>query len=79
METAISGEECHEFRDVGALVYYLRWVSWAIPQFSVDACAEQLRAAHEARDSWPLPVRLRRFLLIAAKPGDQPRSQARRA
>jgi len=73
VETALSGEERHEFRDVSAVVYYLRSVSWAIPQFSMDACAPQLRAAHEAPDNWPLPVRLRRFLLIAAKPGDQPR------
>lgn len=78
VEAAISGEECHDFRDVSAIVYYLRSVSWAIPQFSVEACTERLRAAHEAPDNWPLPVRLRRFLLIAAKPGDQPRPQPRR-
>lgn len=69
VETAVSGEQCHEFRDVSAVVYYLRGVSWAIPQFSIDACAPQLRAAHEAPDRWPVPVRSRRFLLVAAKPG----------
>jgi hypothetical protein len=73
VETAVCGEECHELRDVSAVVYYLRSVSWAIPEFSIDACAQQPRAAHQAHDSWPLPVRLRRFLLIAAKPADQPR------
>ena len=79
VETAISGEERHEFRDVSAIVYYLRSVSWAIPEFSIDACAPQLRAAHDAPDSWPLLVRLRRFLLIAAKPADHARWQPGRA
>ena len=73
VETATSGEERYEFRDVSAVVYYLRLVSWAIPQFSIDTCRPQLRAAHEATGSWPLAVRLRRFLPIAAKPGGQPR------
>jgi len=68
VETAISGEQCHEFHDVSAVVYYLRSVSWAIPQFSIDACAPQLRAAHESTRIWPVAVRLRRFLLVAAKP-----------
>ena len=68
VETALSGEECHKFLDVSAVVYYLRQVGWAIPQFNVDAFAPQLRAAHEALDIWPLPVRSRRFLLVAAKP-----------
>jgi len=31
VETAISGEERHDFRDVSAVVYYLRQVGWAIP------------------------------------------------
>jgi SAM-dependent methyltransferase len=68
VETAVSGEKCHEFRDVSAVVYYLRGVSWAIPHFSIDACAPQLRAAHEAPGRWPMLVRSRRFLLVAVKP-----------
>jgi len=68
VETAVHGEERHDFRDVGAVVYYLRAVSWAIPEFSLDACAGQLRAAHETPEIWPVPVRQRRFMLVAAKP-----------
>jgi hypothetical protein len=68
VETAVQGEERHLFHDVGAVVYYLRIVSWAIPEFSLDACAGQLRAAHENPELWPVPVRERRFMMIAAKP-----------
>ena len=68
VETAVHGEERHMFHDVGAVVYYLRIVSWAIPEFSLDACAAQLRAAHETPELWPVPVRERRFMMVAAKP-----------
>jgi SAM-dependent methyltransferase len=66
---AVRGEERHNLRDVGAVVYYLRVVSWAIPEFSLDACLEQLRAAHDRTEIWPVRLRQRRFLLVAAKPG----------
>jgi SAM-dependent methyltransferase len=69
VETAVRGEERHDFYDIGAVVYYLSVVSWAIPEFSLDACAQQLRAAHDTPEIWPIPVRERRFLMIAAKPG----------
>jgi SAM-dependent methyltransferase len=65
---AVRGEERHEFHDVAAVVYYLRVVSWAIPQYSLDGCAARLRGAHETPATWPVLVRQRRFLLIAAKP-----------
>ena len=68
VQTAVRGEESQDFRDVGAVVYYLRAVSWAIPEFSLDACLEQLRAAHEAPEIWPVRLRQRRFLLTATKP-----------
>lgn len=68
VQAAVRGEECHDFHDVGAVVYYLRAVSWAIPQFTLDAYLEQLRAAHETPEIWPVRLRQRRFLLIAAKP-----------
>ena len=68
VETAIRGEECHEFHDIAAVVYYLRVVGHAVPGLSLDACASRLRAAHETPRMWPVPVRQRRFLLIAAKP-----------
>lgn len=68
VQAAVRGEERHEFHDVAAVVYYLRVVSWAIPQYSLDACAARLRGAHATPGIWPLPVRQRHFLLIAAKP-----------
>jgi SAM-dependent methyltransferase len=68
MQAAVRGEERHEFRDVGALVYYLRVVSWAIPAYSLDACRSALRAAHEAAELWPASFRQRHFMLVAAKP-----------
>lgn len=68
VETAVRGEERLEFHDIAAVVYYLRVVSWAIPHYSLDACAATLRAAHGTPQMWPFPVRQRRFLLAAAKP-----------
>jgi SAM-dependent methyltransferase len=64
---AAHGEQRHEFHDIAAVVYYLRVVSWAIPEYRLDACVARLRSAHET-SMWPVPVRQRRFLLIAAKP-----------
>ena len=69
VQTAVCGDESQAFHDVGAVVYYLSVVSWAIPEFSIDACIPQLRAAHETPEIWPVRVRQRRFLLIATKPG----------
>jgi SAM-dependent methyltransferase len=65
---AARGEQRHEFHDVAAVVYYLRVVSWAIPQYRLDAYASRLRSAHETSAMWPVLVRQRRFLLIAGKP-----------
>ena len=67
VQAAVRGEECHDLHDVGAVVYYLRVVSWAIPEFSLDAFRPQLRAAHETPEIWPVRLRQPRFLLIAAK------------
>ena len=67
VETAVCGEQRYEFHDIAAVVYYLRVVSWAIPGFSLDACTASLRAAHDTPQMWPVPVRLRRFLLTATK------------
>jgi len=65
---AVQGAQRHEFHDVGALVYYLRVVSWAIPGYRLDRCAGALRAAHEAPERWPASFRQRHFLLVATKP-----------
>ncbi|HSR86999.1 MAG TPA: class I SAM-dependent methyltransferase [Streptosporangiaceae bacterium] len=64
---AVRGEERHEFHDVGAIVYYLRVVNWAVPQYTFDACEQRLRELHETPRIWPVLVRHRRFLLVAAK------------
>jgi hypothetical protein len=68
VRAAVRGEERQEFRDIGALIYYLRMVPWAVPGYSFAACAAALRAAHETPQMWPVPFRQRRFLLIATKP-----------
>ena len=68
VQAAVRGEQRNELRDVGALVYYLRVVGWAIPAYSLEACRPALRAAHETPQIWPVPFRQRHFLLIASKP-----------
>lgn len=68
VQGAVRGTEQHEFRDVGALVYYLHIVGWAIPEYSLDSCRAALRAAHEAPELWPASFRQRHFLLVAVKP-----------
>ena len=67
VDAAVRGAERHELRDVGALVYYLRVVSWAIPEYSLDACRGALRAAHDRPEIWPVPFHQRHFLLVASK------------
>jgi SAM-dependent methyltransferase len=66
--TAVEGAERERFDDVGALVYYLRVVSWAIPEFSVDRCEPALRALHDRMQVEALVVEQQRFLLVAEKP-----------
>jgi len=56
------------FNDIGAVVYYLKIVSWAIPGYSLEAFLPRLRAAWESRDAWPWPSAQRRFLVVATKP-----------
>jgi hypothetical protein len=53
---------------VAAVIYYLRVVSWAIPEFRLEECMPRLRAAHERPEAWPAILRERRFLLVAGKP-----------
>lgn len=65
---AVSGAEIQHFHDVGAVIYYLRVISWAIDGYSLEKFRPQLRAALDAPGMWPLPVRHRRFLVVASKP-----------
>jgi hypothetical protein len=64
---AVRGEERHQLNDVAAVIYYLRLVSWAIPEFSLDSCMARLRDAHKRPGAWPVTLRQRRFLLVAGK------------
>jgi SAM-dependent methyltransferase len=59
-----------EFRDVGAVVWFLRKVIWMVPGFTVDAYLPQLRTLHERieRDG-PFTATTTRFLIEARKRG----------
>ena len=63
-------EELHtEFRDIGAVVYFLRKVVWMVPGFTVDAHRETLRALHEQiLADGPFQATTTRFLVEARKP-----------
>ena len=58
------------YRDVGAIAWYLKAVSWEIPDFSVDRYAGPLLRLHRAmeRTGQPIEVGFHVFLLVAEKP-----------
>ena len=57
------------FRDVGAVVYYLRTVPWQVPDFTVSRHLESLRDIHlQIETSGPLKIRAHHFLVEAVKP-----------
>jgi SAM-dependent methyltransferase len=62
-----TGVETQAFGDVGALVWYLRAVTWSVPEFDVVRCEPALRRIHERMQHAPLLIRQRRFLLIARR------------
>ncbi|MEU5695897.1 class I SAM-dependent methyltransferase [Actinosynnema sp. NPDC020468] len=59
-----------EFRDVGAVVYFLRKVIWMVPDFGVARYLPRLRALHERieRDG-PFTATTTRYLIEAVKAG----------
>jgi SAM-dependent methyltransferase len=58
-----------EFFDIGALVFYLRIVSWQIADFSIDKYRNKLRGIHqEILANGPLKVNEHRILVEAQKP-----------
>lgn len=58
-----------EFRDIGAVIYFLRKVIWIVPGFTVDRHRPQLRALHDRiRTDGPFQARTTRFLIEARKP-----------
>lgn len=56
------------FYDVGAIVYYLKAISWQIPDFSVDSYFQRLKALHRIieKDDY-FEVASHRFLILARK------------
>jgi len=66
-QRAERADEVQYFDDVGALIYYLRVVSWAVLGFDVESCMPALRRLHERMEREPLVVRQKRFLLVATK------------
>ncbi|MGH9064515.1 MAG: class I SAM-dependent methyltransferase [Acidimicrobiales bacterium] len=68
IEEARAAEERRAFYDVAAVIYYLRIIDWAVPEFSVQAFEDRLRAVQETPDAWPFVARGPRFMLVATKP-----------
>jgi SAM-dependent methyltransferase len=68
VQVAAAGEERQRFHDIAGIIYYLRVVPWAVPEYTLDRCAGRLRELHETPDAWPVSHRQRRFLIVAAKP-----------
>ncbi|WP_017595696.1 class I SAM-dependent methyltransferase [Nocardiopsis potens] len=58
-----------EFRDIGAVVYFLRKVVWMVPGFTVDEHRERLRDLHALIEAeGPFTATTTRFLIEARKP-----------
>jgi SAM-dependent methyltransferase len=56
------------FTDVGAIVYYLKFVPWLVPDFSVDRYVEQLLKLQGQLDRGePLAFGARQYLIEASK------------
>jgi SAM-dependent methyltransferase len=62
-------EELHtEFRDVGAMIYFLRKVIWIVPGFTVDRYRDRLRDLHDKiQADGPFTATTTRFLIEARK------------
>jgi SAM-dependent methyltransferase len=67
LEVANSGQAAQtvSFADVGAFVWYLKAIPWAVPEFSTKHSRDRLAELHE---QVPLRVRQQRFWLEALKP-----------
>jgi SAM-dependent methyltransferase len=64
---AVVGDEVYRYHDVAGIIYYLRVVSWAVPEYRLDRFAGRLRELHETPGAWPVTVRMRYFLIVATK------------
>ena len=57
-----------EFRDIGAVIYFLRKVIWIVPGFSADSYRGRLRELHgQIEATGPFLATTRRFLIEAVK------------
>ncbi|MFE4534190.1 class I SAM-dependent methyltransferase [Streptomyces scopuliridis] len=58
-----------EFRDIGAVVYFLRKVIWMVPGFTVEEHRDRLAALHRRIEAeGPFVATTTRFLIEAVKP-----------
>jgi SAM-dependent methyltransferase len=64
---AVTGDEVYRYHDVAGIIYYLRVVSWAVPEYRLDLFAGRLRELHETPSAWPARVRQRYFFIVATK------------
>ncbi|MEU8354801.1 class I SAM-dependent methyltransferase [Nonomuraea sp. NPDC048882] len=56
------------FHDIGALVLFLRVISWQVPDFDIHTYEPRLRALHESmRHGHPLRATAHRFALLATR------------
>ena len=68
----LARDEAHirtAFSDVGALVWYLRAVPWAVPDFTVERYQARLRELHLLAAAGPIEFGEERFWLVARAPG----------
>jgi hypothetical protein len=62
-----------EFRDIAAVVVFLRKVIWIVPDFTVERYKARLAALHERIAAHgPFVAHSERFLIEAVKPGTAP-------
>ncbi len=57
------------YRDIGAIVYYLKAVAWEIPDFSVEQYFDRLVAIHRMMErDGHVDIPFHHFLIVAEKP-----------
>ncbi len=57
------------FNDIGALVYYLKCISWQIPDFSVEKYFDKLLELHQQiQEKGALDTHFHQFFIVAQKP-----------
>jgi SAM-dependent methyltransferase len=68
--TDLRTEPCRiEFFDIAAVIVFLRKVIWTVPNFTVPAYKDRLRALHtQIESTGPFVAHSQRFLIEAAKP-----------